>query len=294
MNVYIVYEHIPWISDTNVLAYDHSGFILCDIPSRDHCISEIFEEQGESTPLAEAVTGGGGGGNSNSNSNGASENDSESAGPLIHHPSARVSSTFDGGAMSLRPTQAVYLAATARFILREEAARQRSLEPTPVVGGVGGEDKLREEIERYFEAESQKHQRADARKAKVDRPKTNGSLGEDSTKMEEEGINDGATSSKLWLPATVVTLRDDFATKAQAVDAEADLSSVVNAVDLQLTGGETPAFVWMLAGEDIGEGSYVPVGGLETADAGGCAGAPTERDHPLGVGNVGEAEVTRA
>lgn len=244
----------------------------------------MFEEQEESRPSAQAITEGGGDGDIRSD---ASENDSGGAGSPTQSPSARISPIFDESALSLRPTHVVYLAATTEFILREEAARKRSLESPLTVGGTEGEDKLREDIERYFAAECQAHRPVEA---KVDRPKTNRPSVEDSRNIAEEGgIVDGTTSSKLWLPATAVALREDFMTKAQVVDAEVDLSSIVDAVDLQLTGGETPAFVSMLAWDDIREGDCLPVGDLETDGVGGCAGARTERDQPLGVSHGGEA-----
>lgn len=79
-----------------------------------------------------------------------------------------------------------------------------------------------------------------------------------------------------------MALRDSFGAKIQIVNSEADLQTLVHAVDLQLTGGETPAFMWMLAG-DSGEAASIGVTNGDGRKGNGEEGPKEQGDVPAGA-----------
>eukprot|EP00904_Undaria_pinnatifida_P014095 jgi/Undpi1/9816/HiC_scaffold_27.g12270.m1 len=149
-------------------------------------------------------------------------------------------------------------------------------------GGGGGESetlqKLRSEIERYFVEEKKE---------------TGPRGGADSTvaiaapgkgKKKGESLSDGfdgrentSAPQESWIPATAGVLRDRYMAKTAVVVDNGEgggASGLVDAVCMQLTGGQVPAFVWMLSGgdEEQEEGSHLEVG------PGGLSGKGTNDD----------------
>lgn len=272
----------------------HSGYILCDIPSRDDCISTIFEEEQQSSSsstssLRPAADGGSGGGSSGP----VGENDSDGVGPSSQNPPASDAASVADNSLSssLVPTHVTYLHASAEFILSEDGAARQTDKPeqstsASAVAAAGAkiqpEEKLQQAIEQYFESErnSMNSQRVvgGVEVQPMVESSKKASLPSSENVMAEEGVAEDDAATPPWLPATAMALQNEFSAKTQAVDAEVDLPSLVDAVDLQLTGGETPAFVRMLAGEGIGQ--------ADLASSGDPESARMERKRSLGMDHV--------
>lgn len=213
-------------------------------------------------------------------------------GPLSQNPPASdaISDVDNELSSSLLPTHVTYLHASADFLLSEDGVTRQmnkleqpiSMPPAVAAAGAKGrpEEKLRQAIEQYFELEkinvSSQHVVSDVEVQPVVEPSRKAtSLPSSESVMVKEGVTEDDAATPLWLPATAVALQNEFAAKTQAVDAEVDLPSLVEAVDLQLTDGETPEFVWMLAGEGLGQAGRVSSSDPESA--------PMERKHSSGM-----------
>lgn len=173
-----------------------------------------------------------------------------------------------------RPTHVIYLDASADFILAQK--EQDS--------GAGGKEvvaKIKGDLERYF-AEEQVPSEADGAGADA--------LGQNKRQSDlDRGVDEQSGGRERWVPATAKALRDGYAAKTGVIDAERDVSAVAEAVDLHLTGGQVPAFIWMLSGNDVkdeGNDEINPTKGAsgESMDENLLPGNPNARVDIIGSG----------
>lgn len=221
-----------------LLSYN-SGFILCDIPSHGDEASDLFAARCTSRP-------------------------SSRGGPGASRAPDPASLQSNWG--EFRPTHVVYLDAAADFI-----AGTTQQGGVTGVGGGGKETEatVRSDLERFFSEEQKQLDAEDAAALPATEgdpkiKKRGGGEAKDSHAKREPGLDDDAVPQPRWVPATIRTLQNKFSVDAEVIDGEQeDVSIVVDAVDLHLTGGEVPAFVWMLGGEH--DGNDKQTGGVATA-----------------------------
>lgn len=237
----------------------NSGFILCDIPSHGDEASDLFAARCTSRPSSRGGPGAG---------------------------RAPDPASLQSNLGEFRPTHVVYLDATADFIA---ATTQQG-----GVTGVGGRGKeteatLRSDLERFFSEEQKQFDAEDAAALPATdgdpkKKKQGGGEAKDCQSKIESDLDDDAVPQPRWVPATIRTLQSKFPVDAEVIDGEQeDVSMVVDAVDLHLTGGEVPAFVWMLGGEHDGNDKQ----------AGGVATAAGAEEIVGGEGNVSAAKRLR-
>lgn len=227
----------PLSVDYSQSTLENSGFVLTDIPSGGEAISELLAE-----PLAR--------------SKGTNKDDGHS-GPESgivtgrHFLSPSSCPAAERGVHA--PTHVVYLDTTAANLLGAHEGSGGKLAPNH-----DQETKILEEMERYFEAESVSMS-GSISKSGVD-TSGDGNIGGDLDHGGDKQAQE--TGNGQWLPATAFALRDVLGVETGVVKSEADFERVFDAVDMHLTGGETPGFVRMFA-EDDGEGSGDMIPGVE-------------------------------
>lgn len=171
---------------------------------------------------------------------GSSRGTDQSPGALALVDASQETPTAD-----LNPTHVVYLDASPDFIVSRRRGR--------LVEGMEEKDdgtKIRGELDRYF-AEEGKQQGSDTsidaltptKDAVRKEPDSGGDADNTGKREHDTPPNPG----RGWLPATAKALRDGYGANIIAVDADVDTSELVDEVDLYLTRGKPPAFIWMLS-----------------------------------------------
>lgn len=172
----------------------------------------------------------------------------------------KISARSSASGVDTHPTHVVYLDSSLHYLLQKR-------EKSTVVEGKNDRAKAKEELERYFLVE----------RGQPEPELEGGVLTKDDGQAQTQEGNDemhSSTARYCQISMTARTLRDDYGAKARGIDAERDVSTIVDEVKrFLIEGGKAvPEWVRMLSDDTDDDGAEMSTNEQMPPNAGESAG----------------------